>query len=606
MHTELKPWVAKAKKIATYAIIVIAIVGIYVGLKHSSKNVAQSQKLDQISISSGFVEQLKTTDVHLALADFNNPVGTGISVKHEIMAWNAQLAWMYATGGVRTSKGSLFAKYGIDCEIIRAPEDDCGAMVKDFCENAAQLASGKTKTPMIVSFMGDGMPGFSVTSALGAIDKLGKGHRAIVFYAMGRSNGEDCFWGPADWKLHPEHCLGKCVLFVERDGDGNIVLKWASDNGIKINANTKVFDSFALNVIPCSNYNVDLCKKMTSHYTESRDVVSNGKTVPGLKHVCECDAFSTWTPADKNIIDQMGGFERLASTAEYTMQMPCVSVIDGWWADSHPNEMHNIILALGLAGDQVRSFPDAQEFACRVSAKVYGEKDANYWLKYYRGSEDLDKKGVKVRVGGSQVFNLADAAMLFGIGNEKTPIDRYKVTYEMFGGILTKLYPKDMEGMMPYEKLVDKSYLQWVLNNNDSLKNGKTEASTNEYASGTSVTEQYSEQKFDIKFSKGSAIIDKSSYAELNKVAKSAIISGKLTIFVYGHTDVTGDATSNLKLSKDRAKAVALYLHSQGVPMCENCQENRIQWDGFGSTKSVYGVDGTDVRNRCVEIIQGK
>ena len=195
--------------------------------------------------------------------------------------------------------------------------------------------------------------------------------------------------------------------------------------------------------------------------------------------------------------------------------------------------------------------------------------------------------------------------MMFGIGNEKTPIDRYKVTYEMFGSILTKLYPKEMEGMMPYEKLVDKSYLQFVLNNNDSLKNGKTEASTNEYASGTTVTEQFSEQKFNIKFAIGSSVIDKSSYPQLNIVAKSAIISGKLTIFVYGHTDALGDENKNLQLSKDRAKSVALYLHSQGVPMCENCQENRIRWDGYGSTRPVYG-DATDVRNRCVEIIQGK
>jgi hypothetical protein len=59
-------------------------------------------------------------------------------------------------------------------------------------------------------------------------------------------------------------------------------------------------------------------------YSEDRQVVSNGKTIPGLKHKLECDAFTTWTPADVTIATKMGGFARLASTAEYTMQMPTI------------------------------------------------------------------------------------------------------------------------------------------------------------------------------------------------------------------------------------------------------------------------------------------
>ena len=426
---------------------------------------------------------------------------------------------------------------------------------------------------------------------------------------MGRSNGEDCFWGPIDWKNHPEHCLGKCVAGVVRDGDMNIVLKWASDNGIKINANEKTWDSTALNIIPCADYNADLVGKVLNNFSEDRDVQvpddkGGAKTIAGTKHKCTIDAFSTWTPADYTIISKMGGFARLASTAEYTMQMPCVCIIDAFWAESHQAEMYAIIKSLGIAGDQVRSFPLAQEFAAKVSAKVYNEKDANFWLKYFRGSDEEDKKGNKVRVGGSQAFNLADAAMMLGLGNEQTPVDRYKVTYEMFGSILQKLYPKDMEGMTSYDDFVDKSYLRYVLEHNDSLKNGKTENSTNEYATGTTVTDQVSEAKFDIKFKVGSDIIDPSSYPQLIKAAKSIIVSGSLTAFVYGHTDASGNPDANIQLSKRRAKAVALYLHSQGVPICENCKENRIQWEGYGADKPVYG-DATDIRNRCVEIIQG-
>jgi len=282
------------------------------------------------------------------------------------------------------------------------------------------------------------------------------------------------------------------------------------------------------------------------------------------------------------------------------MQMPNVAIIDANWAEAHVDQMHAIIKALGEAGDQVRSFPDAQEFAAKVSAKVYNEKDANYWLKYFRGSEETDKQGNKVKLGGSQAFNIADAAMMFGLGNETPQVDRYKITYELFGGILTKLYPKEMEGMTPYEEMVDKSYLRYVLEHNTELKNGKTEASTTEYASGSTVTEQTSEKAYNISFAIGSAMINKSSYTMLDEIYNSAIVSGGLTIFVYGHTDIVGDPAKNQSLSEARANAVASYLKAKGLPA------NRIQTKGVGASQPLPGTDASDIRNRCVEIIQGK
>jgi outer membrane protein OmpA-like peptidoglycan-associated protein len=443
-----------------------------------------------------------------------------------------------------------------------------------------------------------------MSSGLNAIRKL-SGHKAIAFYTMGRSNGEDCFWGPADWKAHPQHAVGKCVAGVERDGDLNIVLKWASDNNIRINPNTKTWDSGALNIIPCSDFNTDLCGKVINGYSEERDIqVSDGNggaiTKSGEKHKCTVDAFTTWTPADVTVAMKKGGFARLASTAEYTMQMPNIAIIDAAWAEAHPDQMHAIIKALGEAGDQVRSFPDAQEFAAKVSAKVYNEKDANYWLKYFRGSEELDKQGNRVKLGGSQAFNLADAAMMFGLGNETPQVDRYKITYELFGGILSKLYPKEMEGMTPFEEMVDKSYLRYVLENNADLKNGKTESSTTEYASGSTVTEQISERAYNISFAIGSATINKSSYYMLDEIYNSAIVSGGLTIFIYGHTDLVGNPEQNQILSEARANAVAAYLRAKGLPA------NRIQTKGYGSSQPIPGTTSDDIRNRCVEIIQGK
>jgi len=599
----MKPGVAKALKIGKWALGALVVFGIYFAVTHTAKKVAVSQKIDQIAVATAFSEDKVTTSNKLATPEFGTPSPTGTQFVFEVMEWNSQFPLMYANGGVFTCKNSLFAQNGVKCEIRR--QDDCNQTVKDFVENAQALADGKTTIPMVVCFMGDGVPGFS--AGLNAIRKLGKGHKAIAFYTMGRSNGEDCFWGPASWKEHPEQCLGKGILGVPRDGDINIVLKWAADNNITINANEKVWDSGALNIMPCADFNTELCNKVLNDYTEDRDVVVNGQTVPGQKHVLHVDAFTTWTPADVTIATKKGGFARLASTAEFTQQMPNMAIIDAAWADAHRPAVCSLIKALGLAGDQVRSFPEAQEFAAKVSALVYKDKDANYWLKYYRGApNETDKKGNKVFLGGSQSFNLADAAMVFGLSKkEKTPIDRYKITYETFAAILTKLWPVDMKGAISYDEMVDNSYLREVLSKNDSLSNGVTENSSNEYASGSTVTEQVSEKAYNIKYAVGSAVIDKSSYAHLDEIFKSGIISEKLTLFIYGHTDALGDekdnGASNQSLSMRRAESVQAYLINKGFP------SNRIQVKGYGSSQPIPSTNNNknDIRNRCVEVIQG-
>jgi outer membrane protein OmpA-like peptidoglycan-associated protein len=603
---ELTPIGKILTAIKRFGVYILLIAGAGIGYylySHTAKSVATaSQKIENVEQVATFNEDKVTTKNKVATPAFNTPTNNGTSVKWQVMAWNAQMPLMFANGGIKTSKGSLFEQAGINCEIVR--QDDCGQTVKDFQENAGQLTGGKTDVPLIISFMGDGIPGFS--AALEQIKKNGKGHRPIVFYGMGRSNGEDCFWGPGDWKDHPEHAKGKGVLGVVGDGDINIVLHWAHDNDVPINSNEKVWDSGALNIIPCTDYNKDLCSKILTGYHENRDVVVNGKTVPGQKHTLECDAFTTWTPADVTIAKKKGGFARLASTADYTMQMPCMSIIDGAWADAHPDKMQAIIKALGIAGDQIRSFPDALDFASRVSAKVYNENDANFWKTYYLGSNETDKKANKVYLGGSQSFNLADAATIVGMGNETKQIDRYKVTYEMFGSILTKLYPDLMKGMAKYDDIVDFSYLKAVINNNSDLAKGKTEGSTATYASGNIVTDQVSKKAYNIKFGLNISTIDKSSYSMLDDIFNSTIQSeNALTVFVYGHTDDLGDAkdggTHNQSLSEDRANAVKNYLISKGLP------ENRIKIKGCGSSEPITATNGDkhDVRNRCVEIIQG-
>jgi len=84
----------------------------------------------------------------------------------------------------------------------------------------------------------------------------------------------------------------------------------------------------------------------------------------------------------------------------------------------------------------------------------------------------------------------------------------------------------------------------------------------------------------------------------LDQVADSLIKYPNSLIDVYGHTDSTGSDAYNQTLSENRARTVAGYLQSRGVPAA------RIRSQGFGETMPVAdnSSEAGRVKNRRVEI----
>ena len=84
----------------------------------------------------------------------------------------------------------------------------------------------------------------------------------------------------------------------------------------------------------------------------------------------------------------------------------------------------------------------------------------------------------------------------------------------------------------------------------------------------------------------------------LNEVSK-ALKEDKRSIVVVGHTDSTGGAELNQKLSNDRASAVRTYLLGQGV------ETSRLRSEGMGPSQPVADNASPEGRanNRRVEII---
>jgi len=101
-----------------------------------------------------------------------------------------------------------------------------------------------------------------------------------------------------------------------------------------------------------------------------------------------------------------------------------------------------------------------------------------------------------------------------------------------------------------------------------------------------------------ITFKSDSAEIEPSFYKVLNSVNLVVKKYNKTVVEVAGHTDSTGAAEYNQKLSERRANAVAQYLENQGLA------SNRVVTVGAGETKPVADNSTPEGRqaNRRVEL----
>jgi outer membrane protein OmpA-like peptidoglycan-associated protein len=75
------------------------------------------------------------------------------------------------------------------------------------------------------------------------------------------------------------------------------------------------------------------------------------------------------------------------------------------------------------------------------------------------------------------------------------------------------------------------------------------------------------------------------SMVELNRLYEFMKANPKVKVEISGHTDNTGSEAANKTLSQNRAKSVADYLQSKGIPV------SRLQYKGYGATKPVAGND---------------
>src|ERR1700744_6211265 len=588
MALKLKP----AGKLLVIAAVVTAGIFSIKWYQGRPKDAGKAVELGKVTLPDAPEASLNSHAVLLSMPSHTEAVNGGTAITWERMAWNSQFSGMYANGGVRTTKGSLFDKAHLDVTYLR--QDDCNKQMADLVKFAGEYKTNPNAAGVLITFMGDGMPAF-MTALSKQLEPFGPEYQPIILpIAHGKSFGEDQVMGPASWKQDAHNAIGKCVAGVLRDGDVNILLKWAGDNGIKVNPDETTYDPDAVNLIAANDF-LDAPNKYITGYTEKRKIISGGKTT-GRDTTVGVDAVATWPPGDVNIATKKGGLVPTANTRQYASQMPVQTIAIKKWAYDHRTDIENMIIALAQAGDQVRSFNEARKFAAQVSAAVYQEQNAGYWLKYFNGVEEKDVQGLKVNLGGSAVFNLADMANTYGLGSDK--VDRYKAVYNTFGNLMVKMYPALMPSFLPYEKAVDKSFLLSVISNHPELLEGKPIET--KYAA--EITQTVSSRSYHIEFQTGSAVIRPESYKTLDSIFESSVVAEGLKIGVFGHTDNNGSDDMNVPLSERRAASVKDYLVHKGL------KDQRIETKGFGSSKPVAdnGTEAGRSRNRRVEIVLGQ
>jgi outer membrane protein OmpA-like peptidoglycan-associated protein len=589
--------------------------GVYFGINYLKttdfgKNILTAKDVKQTQlIQSNFVvlpDAPKNSEgQNVTPAEMPSDVTSNINSKPiniEVMAWNSQMGMMFANGGINTTKGSLMEKSGVNVNIKR--QDDCNQMQTNLIKfandykNNPNTATGTN----FIAIMGDGAAAW-LAGANTELEKLGTEYRAQIIYSMGKSLGEDKFMAPQIVKENPQNAKGLVCSAYLRDGDWNIVIKWCADNNIPVNTDEKTYDPEAMNFVSASDF-IDAAQKYVTGYKEERLVVKtvNGVTKKtGDKKTVEVNCTTTWTPGDVIVAENKGGLVSIVSTAEYRSQMPNVLIGISKYMQDNRNQIESMLTAIGQGGDQVKTYDAALQKAGEISAKVYNEKDAAYWVKYYKGTQQVDKQGLIVSLGGSRVHNLADNIELFGLNQGGTNV--YASVYKVFGDIVSNLYPELVPSYPQFTDVVDFSYI-----NNVKNKNGQniTTADKMVYNSDTEIKETVSKRAWSIEFQSGSAEFTPKALNTLDELYNQLTVANGLSVEIFGHTDNTGNAENNVVLSQQRALAVKNWLESKSRTVFPESRFAKVIGKGQYEPVADNSTQVGRGKNRRVEILMGK
>ena len=427
-------------------------------------------------------------------------------------AWNGQSGIIVANGGPKTTEGSLMEANGVNLEIIRQDwVTELKNMQLKFIEEMDRGVEypKSNKSAYGVIIMGDGAPYYISTMQSALDDKFGEGkYHVEVQGCFGMSDGEDKLIGPKEWKTDPQSMKGALISTVIGDGDWVTSLNYVFANGLKVNPDVTTYDPEAVNFYPSEdddyiNSAKELIKSQKNGFTVELKEVKDGK-LTGKTINKKIDGCATWTPGDKVVFDALTGFTDVVSTHEFRNQMATTLIGVKEWAAKHPKIVSNILKSALTASNQMKQYDSWRVRASECVAKTYNFETPKYWYGLFKGQKGT-KDGLDYNVGGTRVFNYADAMQYYGITDGN---NRYKAVYEQVSAYLTDLNPcgfneSNPDGVVAYDDAVNLYFLKSVTD----VDAGKIQKIT---YTGTK-TEVLANGQWNINFETGSTAISGST-----------------------------------------------------------------------------------------------
>ena len=527
--------------------------------------VEEAKSLRRLSVATQEVNNLVTAaQLPLPGREASRTLATKPLIRIGGYAWNAQSGLIVANGGAKTTRGSLLERQGVHLEIVRQDWlSELRNLQLKFVEEFDRGEPFPRQGVAAIMIMGDGAP-FYISSAQQALDeRYGKGkYQLQVLGAIGLSYGEDKLIGPPAWKTSPQTMKGALVSAVIGDGDWVTTVNYAFANGLKVNPDPSTYDADAVNFLASANDDYtesakELIKSRRAGWTVPLREVKNGK-LTGRIIQKKVDGCATWTPGDKMVFDALTGFTDVVSTREFNNQMAAVLIFVKQWAEQNRERVGRILEATHTAANQMKQYDAWRQKAAETAAETFALETPAYWYRMFEGQAG-EKNGIAYRMGGSRVFNLADARQYFGLTDGT---NRYKAVYDQVSRYLQELNPagfnQHVARIVPYEEAVNLSFLGQL----KDVEGGSvylvdySQKATTVVASG----------EWRINFQSGRAALRPESKDVLAQIYNLLVQAEVSKLELVGHTDDTGNAEDNYALSAARAEAVKSYLIGKGIP----------------------------------------
>ena len=455
----------------------------------------------------------------------------------------------------------MMEQNGINLEIIRQDWlSELRNLQMKFVEEYDKGNSSPKEGVAGIMIMGDGVP-FYISSVQQALDdKYGAGkYQLQVMGAVGLSYGEDKLIGPPSWKMNPQSMKGSLVSAVIGDGDWVTTVNYAFANGLKVNPDPSTYDAEAVNFLASANDDYiesakELIKSQNEGWTIPLKEVKNGK-LTGKTINKKVDGCATWTPGDKIVFDALTGFTDVVSTKEFNNQMATTVIFLKQWAEKNRETVSNILKASYIASNQMKQYESWRKKASETTAKTFAMETPDYWYNMFKGQKG-EKNGISYNMGGSRVFNLADANQYYGVTDGT---NRYKAVYDQVSRYLKELNPagfnQNVKRIVPYEEAVNLSFLKQIANIDAgaTYTTDYSKKATNVVASG----------EWRINFDVGRATIRPEGKDVLEQIYNLLIQAEDSKLELVGHTDNSGTQEGNYSLSTARAEAVKSLSYSK-------------------------------------------